>query len=137
MSYLNDLPTRESPPRVRQNILGATGLSRATLAQVIAEIGLFGGDSELPRQDQAVVQSVIGPLPGLGPVEAPSTDPARSRAVAELTRDALAGAGQAGALTRDAAARAGLNTRQIQEVQRVVTTVRDVFGTAATLPVAA
>lgn len=135
MSFFNDLQHGSSPRSTSSNILGATALSRRALAQVIAEIGLFGQDSSLGQTDQAVVQSVIGPLPGVSkiPQAVERHSGRRCQVVAELTRDAIAGGGSASHAARVTAANVGLAPQQVREIERVVAKVASVFGLQASI----
>lgn len=133
MSYLNDLPVLDRRPAPRSNIRGATGLSRRALAGVIAEVGLFGRDSALGQTDQAIVQSMIGPIPGVASVEQSVQQHSgqRCQVLAELTQDAIIGGGVASQATRVAARNIGLATSQINEIERVIAKVSAVFGLPA------
>lgn len=115
-------------------IRSATGLPRAALADYYRRNGLFGRDSALDSAQQIIVQSRLGPLPGVPQVPAPEWSAAfprrlELRLLAEHV-DALI----AGRTTRDDAARLqawGFKPAALSEVERTVHNVQDIFGPRA------
>jgi hypothetical protein len=113
------------------SVLSATGLGRATLRELFRQTGLFGRDSDLAPVEQAIVQSRLGPIPGVParPVLAP-TD-ARLVALEGFTDLVLQSRGRIGAQAEAQLEAAGFSARAVSEVVRVVRMAQDVFGIAA------
>ena len=110
--------------------LSATGLSRAHLATLFRQDGLFGHESDLSPVEQAIVQSRLGPIAGLRtrPVLAP-TD-ARLLALESFTDTLVRAGGRAKAEDEAQLVAAGYSPTAVSEVVRVVRLARDVFGLA-------
>lgn len=121
--------TNIATTEVRSNILGATGLSRAVLAEMFRRRGLFGRDSQLGNTEQAVVQSLLPKIPGIAALPVIALQTPRLKALAAYTEALVAG--------RDAAAersrlqREGLSSLAILEAAITVDNVRTVFGPIA------
>lgn len=124
---------RSQPAQViaRAGIRGATGLSRAAIAAHYRRAGLFGGDSDLSSAEQIVVQSRLGPLPGVP--EPPAPDWSASRLgkprlwILADHVDALI----AGRQMQDGAAMLrfwGFSPSAPSEIERTVHNVQDIFG---------
>ena len=113
-------------PAAGSSLLGATGLSRARLAALFREQGLFGRDSSLSPAEQALVQSRLGHIPGLRPRPATTWMTPRLQALAAYT-DARITQQDAQVERRELAA-TGLSAAAINETARVVENVRTVFG---------
>jgi hypothetical protein len=110
----------------RSNILGATGLPKAFLADMFRRDGLFGRDSSLSRDEQAVLQSRLPAVRGLK-VSAQVKPLTPSLAVlAELADSLVRGADTSAQQAR--ALRAGFAEDVISEVVTVVGNVFAVFG---------
>lgn len=129
MSYFTEILTATTPaaqPVPGSNILGATGLSRARLAELFRQQGLFGRESDLSPAEQALVQSRFGHIPGLRPRPASTLMTPRLRALAAYTDARIAQrALRAG---EQALVEAGYSFAAISEVGRVIENVRTVFG---------
>lgn len=112
------------------SVLSATGLSRAALAILFRQDGLFGHESDLSPVEQAIVQSRLGPIPGIRtrPVLAP-TD-ARLVALESFTDTLVRAGGRATAADEAQLVAAGYSESAVTEVVRVVRLARDVFGLA-------
>ena len=110
----------------RSNILGATGLPRAVLAYMFRTDGLFGRDSSLSRDEQAVLHSRLPAVRGLkAPAEVKALTP-RLAVLADLA-DALVRGGDVAA-QQARAVRAGFEAAAISEVETVIGNVHAVFG---------
>jgi len=114
------------------SVLSATGLSRAHLATLFRQDGLFGHESDLSPVEQAIVQSRLGPISGLRnrPVLAP-TD-ARLIALESFTDTLVAAAGRSTEAAEAQLMAAGYTEAAVTEVVRVVRLARDVFGLTPT-----
>lgn len=110
----------------RSNILGATGLPKTILAAMFRRDGLFGRDSSLARDEQAVLQSRLPAIRGLAAPAAIKPFMPRLSVLADLA-DALIGGADASS-ERERAVRAGLDADAVQEVQTVIGNVFAVFG---------
>ncbi|MGQ0698002.1 MAG: hypothetical protein ACT4PZ_07140 [Panacagrimonas sp.] len=113
---------------VRSGIRGATGLSRAVLAEGFRRDGLFGRDSDLSSAEQAAVQSQIGPVAGLRsrPVLAPIDS--RLQALAAYTRAVVVANGATKPEEAKQLVAAGFTRAAASEVGSVVRNVCEVFG---------
>lgn len=110
------------------NILGATGLSRAALAAMFRNDGVFGRDSNLAAAEQAALQSRLAPIPGLRTAAILPRQTSRLSAVSALT-DALVAQDKAAVRQQVVAAQAaGMSESAIAEIVTVVDNVRVVFG---------
>lgn len=135
MSILSKLFPQPSPPMmVRSSIRGATGLSRAAVADHYRRNGLFGRDSDLNSAEQIMVQSRLGPLPGVPQAPAPAWSAARLKSpqlqILADHVDALV----AGRDTRDSSARlqlGGFRPAALSEVECTVHNVQEIFGPRA------
>ena len=110
----------------RSNILGATGLPRAALADLFRRDGLFGRDSSLDREQQAVLQSRLPAIRGLAASTVVKTLTPCLALIAELA-DALV-RGEDGAEQQARALRAGFDAAVLSEVGAVIGNVFAVFG---------
>ncbi len=110
----------------RSNILGATGLPRAVLATMFQTGGLFGRDSSLSRDEQAVLQSRLPAVRGLKALAVVKALTPRLAVLADLA-DALVRGGDVAA-QQARAVRAGFDTAAVSEVETVVGNVFAVFG---------
>ncbi|MGB0956078.1 MAG: hypothetical protein ACPGZP_08760 [Panacagrimonas sp.] len=134
MSFLLNIETatpsnanaRKRP--ARSNILGVTGMSRRALADMFRHHGLFGRQSHLNQDQQAVVQAQIGPIPGLRRRPQVLTQAPALQALAAFTRALVSRNGEYEAIDQSALRSAGLRRQQISEVITTVQSVRDVFG---------
>lgn len=113
---------------VRSGILGATGLSRAVLAEIFCRDGLFGPDSALNAAEQAVVEAHLGAASGLPVGSDPKPADPRLRALAGYTAALVARQGVSRAQDLAAIRQAGFSAGAVAEVGNIVRVVRDVFG---------
>jgi hypothetical protein len=120
------------------NILGATGLSKRTLAAYFRQTGLFGRDSSLSREQQAAVYSRLPAIEGLRVPVVNLQPTSQLRAIAELTESAVAEEDLAQARAR--ARSQGVSDEVIAEICTVVANALLLFGpfsATATLPLSA
>lgn len=110
----------------RSNILGATGLPRAILAAMFLRDGLFGRDSDLSREEQAVLQSRLPAIRGLAAPAPVKPFTPRLSVLADLA-DALVRGDEASA-EQARAVRVGFSAGAVSEIQTVVGSVVEVFG---------
>lgn len=121
------------PPLPKLGIRSATGLSRAAVAAHYRRAGLFGGESDLSKTEQFVVQSRLGSLPG---VPAPICDTPASRMSQPTFRllgdhvDALV-AGRDTRASTDMLREWGFSPAALSEIERTVQNVQDIFGPRA------
>jgi len=115
-----------STTRRGSNILGATGLPRAVLAAMFQRDGLFGRDSSLSREEQAVLQSRLPAIRGLRAPAAVKTLTPRLAVLAELADTLVRGADASAQQAR--ALRAGFERSAVWEVGTVIDNVFTVFG---------
>jgi hypothetical protein len=125
----------ERIPVSGSGVLSATGLSRNALRQYVGQNGLFGRDSVLEGIEQAVVQSVLGPVAqinagavgdlkgGLGTVWT-----SHLRALRAFSKAALQGEGSVSRVEWNQAGDAGLSVAKRYEVQTVVGLLKESFG---------
>lgn len=134
MSFFTQLFANSAEPessiRVEtgSNVLGATGLSRSTLAALFRQDGLFGHESELAPVEQAIVQSRLGPIPGLRGRQVLAPTDARLVALENFTDAVVRAGGRVLASDEAQLVAAGFSAGAVSEVVRVVGLVRDVFG---------
>jgi hypothetical protein len=136
MSFFNEIFSNSNQPvdavdiDLGSSVLSATGLSRSVLATLFRQNGLFGHESDLSPVEQAIVQSRLGPIPGLParPVLAP-TD-ARLIALETFTDTLVRAGGRMSASDEAQLVAAGYPENAVTEVARVVRLARDVFGIA-------
>ncbi len=121
--------TKSATTEVRSNILGATGLSRAVLAEMFRRRGLFGRDSQLGNSEQAVVQSLLPKIPGIAALPVIALQTPRLKALAAYTEALVAGRDTADARSR--LVQEGLSSAAILEAATTVDNVRVVFGPIA------
>jgi hypothetical protein len=119
----------------RSNIIGATGLSRASLAALFRANGLFGADSELSAAEQAVVQASLPRIAGLKSPGSASRSTPRLAALADYVTALVAGRSAIGERARVEAA--GLSSRAASEAATVVGDVFAVFQPEVSAPLAA
>lgn len=130
MSYFTEIvPVQPSAQRIGTSLRGATGLSRAALAAMYRHDGFFGRDSDLSAAEQAIVQSRLGPVPGIAPRPATTWLTPRLRVLAAYA-DALI-AGDNGERQRAGLEARGFRPAAISEVRTVVEDVREIFGPLA------
>jgi hypothetical protein len=132
--YQNHNPSREKNPTTRSNIVGATGLSRASLAALFRANGLFGADSELSAAEQAVVQAGLPRIAGLKPGGSAARNTPRLAALADYVAALVAGRSAIGERARVEAA--GLSSRAAGEAETVVGDVFAVFQPEVLAPAA-
>lgn len=123
---MSSLNTNVQARPTTSTIRSATGLSRAALASVYREIGIFGRDSDLTAAEQAIVQNRLGPLPGIPARPATTWLTPRLRALIDYA-DALI-AGQDVTQARNTLERRGFTRAALSEVQTTVSDVQEVFG---------
>ncbi len=127
--------THTATNEVRSNIIGATGLSRAVLAEMFRRRGLFGRDSQLGNAEQAVVQSRLPKIAGIAALPVIALQTPRLKALADYVEALVAGRDATEARSR--LVREGLSSVAILEAATTVDNVRVVFGAVATRPVTA
>lgn len=113
--------------KIESNILGVTGLSRSALRAYFRHTGLFGGESDLSRSEQAVVARTLGQKNLSEPTQ---ISPALRRRLGELehfTDAAIRGEGEVAIGEWVRGETAGFTKAALTEVLRVVGIVRDVF----------
>lgn len=138
MSFFTDIfpVANEARPAATPSRAGgirsATGLSRAALAALFRDNGLFGAESDLAPVEQAVVQSRLGRIPGLRPRPVTAPTDARLLALVVFTDAVVRGDGSASDCDAAQLRAAGYSEPQLREVVGVVRNVREVFG----LPIA-
>ncbi len=108
------------------SILGATGLSKRTLAAYFLQAGLFGRDSNLTREQQAAVYSRLGAIEGLRVPMVNRQPSTQLQAIAQLTESALARADLTEVQAR--ASRQGVSDEAIAEIRTVVSNAQLLFG---------
>ena len=126
--FKKTLKTKTGPTTgiVRSNILGVTGLSRASLAAMFRRNGLFGRDSALSPAEQAVLQSRLPVIEGLPARVAPAFMTLRLTAFADYAESLVARRDAARAQAR--LERLGLSEAAITEVRTVIENVFVVFA---------
>lgn len=112
------------------SVRGATGLSRAALATLFRQDGLFGRESDLAPVEQAIVQSRLGHIPGLRSRSVLAPTDARLVALENFTDGVVRAGGSASRLDEAQLEAAGYSAAAVSEVVHVVRLVRDVFGLA-------
>jgi hypothetical protein len=107
-------------------ILGATGLSQRWLAAYFLQVGLFGRDSSLSREQQAAVYSRLPAIEGLHVPVVNLQPSSQLRAIAELAESVVAGEEPTQARAR--ARIQGLADEVIAEICTVVANALLLFG---------
>lgn len=133
MPLFTSFITTDARPMPESNILGATGLSRATLAAMFRSNGLFGSDSALSSSEQEVVLACLR-IPGRLPSSVMPETTSRLEALKHMTRLLLRTGRIASAAAESRLASAGFDSGALHELCRVVMIARDVFGVGASLP---
>lgn len=110
----------------RSNILGATGLPKAFLAGMFRRDGLFGRESSLSPDEQAVLQSRLPAIRGLAAPAGVKQFTPRLSVLADLADALISGADASEEQTR--AGRAGFDADAVGEVRTVIENVFAVFG---------
>lgn len=119
----------------RSNLIGVTGLSRSVLAAMFRSDGLYGRDSALSANEQAVVQSRLPQIVGLKGPNAPAILGGRLQLLADYVDAVVAGRDSGAEQARLQAA--GYSRRAISEAAITVDNVRTVFGAFPIAAVAA
>ena len=133
MSFFTEITAINPQPIVESNILGATGLSRATLAAMFRRDGLFGPDSALSPSEQAVVLACLR-IPGLSSSSVMSETTTRLEVLKHITMFLLRVGGIESTEAESRLAAAGFDQYARRDLWRVVKIARDVFGVGAGSP---
>lgn len=133
MSFFTEITAVNPRPTIESNILGATGLSRATLAAMFRREGLFGPDSAFSTSEQAVVLACLR-IPGLPSASVMPETTARLEVLKHMTMFLLRSGGVASADVKSRLAAAGFDKSARRELWRVVKIAGDVFGVGAGSP---
>ncbi|MGH8517550.1 MAG: hypothetical protein ACREUE_08825, partial [Panacagrimonas sp.] len=134
MSFFSEVFSSSNQPvdsvqvELGASVLSATGLSRSVLATLFRQDGLFGHESDLSPVEQAIVQSRLGPIPGLPTRAVLAPTDARLVALESFTDTLVRAGGRAQAADEAQLVAAGYSEAAVTEVVRVVRLARDVFG---------
>lgn len=133
MSFFTEITAINPRPMIESNILGATGLSRATLAAMFRRDGLFGPDSALSTSEQGVVLACLR-IPGVSSSSVMPETTARLEVLKHIAMFLLRVGGIASTEAESRLAAAGFDQDARRELWRVVKIARDVFSVGARLP---
>ena len=110
------------------SVFSATGLPRVILAAMLLRDGLFGRESDLTSDEQAILQSRLGPIPCLRSRPLPAPESPGLLALQQFTDGVVLAGGRSSRSEEALLEAAGFTPAAVSEVVRVVCLVRDVFG---------